>query len=558
MSNVNRNPVAVQADTGSVLNLLRHTFTNSTTFVNELLQNARRAGATEIVVDISETSVVFTDDGCGIDDPAVLLSIAKSGWEEAIQKEEAPYGAGFLAALFACETINVRSKDYSMTALTSDLIALKPAEVVSGYQDLGKTSIALINTKKGVFEIRDAVFKAASGFPVRIVVNTPMHTDYVPESRNAMDSTWTDIGPGFVKLAALIKAEGHIGTMYLQGLEIGKATRFCRGGAPIHLKSTLFRGRMPDRDVLINEDDAREKINQAGIRALQGAFEREFNEATTQDLKADWAYHWFDKCERLLDRSLLSSLGYLPIKWFLEWDGSSAITPGNLDQDQYEWKESIKPKSSPPTVPIKYEGHFISFEELKERGVYETEDDCEYNLSALFVAMKGGLFLTYTSERKSIVEPGIGTIKTVTEGAVTVETEGEVSTAEITGKFLRRTLTKAEKLILVHDEFGSVEVQEGLAAASGNEIAFTGETNSWVIARSADSYINEDDRFDEDDLDQAVADVDDALALLVSSGPATHLVNALKKMSWNASDAAKGRTFTVTFNDIGVFTVVEA
>ncbi|WP_240700525.1 MULTISPECIES: ATP-binding protein [Sphingobium] len=50
---------------------------NSRYCLQELCQNARRAGATRIAIDLTQQDRRFSlhirDDGCGIDDPAALL-----------------------------------------------------------------------------------------------------------------------------------------------------------------------------------------------------------------------------------------------------------------------------------------------------------------------------------------------------------------------------------------------------------------------------------------------------------------------------------------------------
>ena len=68
----------------------------------ELIQNARRAGATKlhVVTDAVPDDcirVTVTDDGDGIADPAVLLSFGESGWDEDTAGREDPAGIGVYA-----------------------------------------------------------------------------------------------------------------------------------------------------------------------------------------------------------------------------------------------------------------------------------------------------------------------------------------------------------------------------------------------------------------------------------------------------------------------------
>src|SRR3546814_6395293 len=58
----------------------------------ELFQNARRAGARAIHVAVynlpAGTALSIYDDGCGIDDPANLLTLGDSGWQQDISARE--------------------------------------------------------------------------------------------------------------------------------------------------------------------------------------------------------------------------------------------------------------------------------------------------------------------------------------------------------------------------------------------------------------------------------------------------------------------------------------
>ena len=73
------------------------------TQARELLQNARRAGATRVDVELTSdpndgtrhrTSIA--DDGTGIADPALLLAFGKSAWDASVARED-PAGLGLLA-----------------------------------------------------------------------------------------------------------------------------------------------------------------------------------------------------------------------------------------------------------------------------------------------------------------------------------------------------------------------------------------------------------------------------------------------------------------------------
>lgn len=73
----------------------------------ELLQNARRAGATHVEITNHDGIVTVQDDGSGIDDFAKLLDLGGSGWEEDFEASEDPAGVGLFC--LAPRAVAIRS-----------------------------------------------------------------------------------------------------------------------------------------------------------------------------------------------------------------------------------------------------------------------------------------------------------------------------------------------------------------------------------------------------------------------------------------------------------------
>ncbi len=77
----------------------------------ELLQNARRAGATSVAIELLQgndrTMLVVRDNGCGIDDPATLVTLGQSGWDDDIASREDPAGMGVFS--LAGHRVTIRS-----------------------------------------------------------------------------------------------------------------------------------------------------------------------------------------------------------------------------------------------------------------------------------------------------------------------------------------------------------------------------------------------------------------------------------------------------------------
>ncbi|MDT4291595.1 ATP-binding protein [Methylomonas sp. MO1] len=125
------NEVAMKVNQANLVKSLRFSFTNKTTVLGELIQNARRAHAAMVVINYcSETKTLqVLDDGCGIDSIATLLTVAESGWDADVVAHDHPFGIGFLSALFACRKISVISKSGSIDVETDHILAFKPVTI---------------------------------------------------------------------------------------------------------------------------------------------------------------------------------------------------------------------------------------------------------------------------------------------------------------------------------------------------------------------------------------------------------------------------------------------
>ncbi len=63
----------------------------------EILQNARRAGATEVLISNKDGEITVADNGSGIDDFQKLLDLGGSGWDEKLEAGEDPAGVGLFS-----------------------------------------------------------------------------------------------------------------------------------------------------------------------------------------------------------------------------------------------------------------------------------------------------------------------------------------------------------------------------------------------------------------------------------------------------------------------------
>ncbi|MDT0576388.1 hypothetical protein RM533_09330 [Croceicoccus sp. F390] len=85
--------------------------------LNELLQNARRAGASVANVTAMHQEdglrITIDDDGCGIDDPARVLALGASRWDSAVANGEDPAGMGVFSLAGKATVIESRPSSSS-------------------------------------------------------------------------------------------------------------------------------------------------------------------------------------------------------------------------------------------------------------------------------------------------------------------------------------------------------------------------------------------------------------------------------------------------------------
>ena len=92
--------------------LLHHFFSKPSLVFTELVQNAQRAGATEVFIDVDDEKGIlkYKDNGKGVTDPKVMLVLADSGWEKEIQRNQEPAGWGLFVLYAIADSVRITSK----------------------------------------------------------------------------------------------------------------------------------------------------------------------------------------------------------------------------------------------------------------------------------------------------------------------------------------------------------------------------------------------------------------------------------------------------------------
>jgi len=249
--------VAIRLNKRCLIENLRFAFPNRYSVVAELLQNARRAGASFVALSYVPKAkrLVVRDDGCGIVDLQQLLTLGESGWSEAVRRAEHPFGLGFLQSLYAADRCSIESNGQRVQFDTRAALAGATVGVERAIDARGTT----VTLEEVVLPHLDReIVRTTRGFPI------PVHYNGVtlrrPHAPDALAYVTTSIGQ--VHLAGLDDgAVTRETAVYLQGLMIEGPMLL---GSPcniVHLDPVAFRARLPDRDRLIEHESQLDRVD---------------------------------------------------------------------------------------------------------------------------------------------------------------------------------------------------------------------------------------------------------------------------------------------------------
>jgi hypothetical protein len=349
--------VRLVTDASSMRQQLRFAFANHYTVVQELMQNARRAGATCIRVDFDEASstLVVCDDGSGIEDFQTLLIFAGTGWNEEVVAAERPYGMGFMSAIYAATHVQIESLGRCLAfdserLLADDVFRLEPLE-----NPIAGTKIVLTGVKLDTPAM--TMRSIAKGYPIPVLFNSELlhRTDSVDqEGFLPCDVGHVRIANGYDKGSFRV---------YLQGFKVYESAWYCED--IVHLDGALFRGKFPDRDRVIDEATMLELV-EAAVKTLY--------ENKLSQMKSALPPHTFCRealrLAQSLDRlDIFNDIDLVPSEWL----GTLTELPhSTLDGEELcvESHDGVFTRSD-----LQSSGYLIS--DVWFRGGFESFDSCE-------------------------------------------------------------------------------------------------------------------------------------------------------------------------------------
>jgi hypothetical protein len=249
--------IAVGVNPAKLLASLRYAFTDPYTVVKELMQNARRAKASFVAVDYDGKAHTLTvrDDGVGIADWQRLFTVGESGWDAATERDEHAFGMGFMKSLYSARSCSVRSRAKMIAVDTGEALRQLPVAVQAA-PFTAETVVTLTGVLLPELDRRMAAL--ASAFPIAVRYNGAALPR--PLALDAKPFAATSIGQVYLAGTEDGKAAAS-SLLVLQGFVVYGDPRFDRDGNVVHLDPRRFLARLPDRDVLIDEEDVVRQVD---------------------------------------------------------------------------------------------------------------------------------------------------------------------------------------------------------------------------------------------------------------------------------------------------------
>lgn len=311
--------IAIQSNTKNLMNALSVTFSDKFKVLTEMIQNARRAQASEVHIhtelndeQTAVEAITICDNGIGISDMQALFTIGGSGWDDVTSETENPYGIGSIAMLFACEALTITSLDKQITLLSQDVLDEKPIEVKTLNERYEGTRITMYKTKfqhsqTSLYNNLDEKLKKIACYST-IKVN--LNGKWLEQT--CTPQALIEKGYGVLKT--------EIGDLYFDG-SISKDCNVILQDLPVYSRlgnsgyffaDSSFKAQMPDRDALVDKDSERKRI-QAAIAKAAKPYLSEEKQRLMGDAQAieDWVRAQFSAlCSYAIE--LFNDIDYLP------------------------------------------------------------------------------------------------------------------------------------------------------------------------------------------------------------------------------------------------------
>ena len=515
--------IQVRINEEGALRNQRYAFTDRLTLVSELLQNARRAGATrvEIRYDAAAQVLQVHDDGCGLDDFQELLSFHESGWDAATSIEERPFGVGFSKCLYAATRCIVASGCQTVDIDTAAALAKANFDVdqVSATEAVAGTRIELHGVN--LPDLGTRIQALCEGFPVTVLLNgEPLERRFAEAHLATMPSPM-----GAVHLAGTRDGRhSHYTLVFLQGFCVMRPSYWPHDTINVvHLDSRQFMARLPDRDKLIDEDVQRKRID----AELKTCWRETLEIAKTQLSPERFVETYYAAMRAWGELELLNDLDVLPA------EVCDAIVDYPI-QDDGGRREYVQPVAAAPSRDA-IDGGAVTLVTLD----WVNDDNAARWMLA---RAKGYLVFDWTGlHADHWVQRHVHFLE---DKPVQVEAVSEQVRTVLEGRWVSPNVILCEAVrIRVGDEVAEV-TDEGVCH-EGDLYIPAGECSGAPV-RQLSSFTDENDQFLDSDLDADRDALVDLIRRLRSVDPVQTLDSLLQDLRLGNYPLLHGKTFQLT------------
>lgn len=526
--------VKLQVNDRKLVSGLSQTFSSRHTFLAELLQNGRRAGATLLEVAYQATkdakgngqgTLVFQDNGTGIQDWQNLLSVADSGWDATIQAKEQPFGIGFFSCVSIASQVRVESGRQVLEFTRQAALDFQDLEVRDSDQDVQGTRITLTGVNSAEHELASALQRFAKGFPIRVVYNgEELQRPEAEDSLLAAATRYEKVIalPG-IGMAAIYR-NGTIGgyvRAYLLGICVEDGGNY--PSAILHLDPTAFPARLPDRDKLI---DHREKVDLM-VKAVGAWWESQFPVLKKMFSVEELWKRYPSAAKQMLAHGFLNDVDALPaalfervgdVCFYEPEQHAPEVNKAVVTREQVESGEVVLCTDLPDSTD---DGGTIAqsiahhLEWLCLKGAFHDEH----------WAMKHAHSLTLSPESDDDEDTADGEVLFESLGSERIFIgSGEFDvhvTAEMTLRWQGHSVTLKEGAAVSFDDYGSQ-----------GTLVIAGPYNSYAVTAMLDSFTDEWSNPDEEYFNQQRFELEQLIDSLRATSPAQSLEGYLSGTSY--------------------------
>ena len=300
----------IQINVINQLRLLRQsTFKDPLAFLDEDVQNAQRAKASEVRISTAYTlqCVKISNNGSVLDDFQKLFTVAESGWDNETVKNENPFGIGFFSNISVSDRIVIQSGNQQVDfnieeILSTGKLDLHPTELtkaVEGFEitlhnfnfsAISESEIQERVTALGRYVQDLDVFYNNQKIEKKDLTTPSTKSPFVISIKENAYSGWLALAKYFEKGI----------TIYYRGRVVTKLDKWYAEGE-IHLENCALNLVAPDRKAIINDAKYKAFVSEITDYLEEIATEAALNGSASQQDEYSDGIQWYADIDKSKD-----------------------------------------------------------------------------------------------------------------------------------------------------------------------------------------------------------------------------------------------------------------